>query len=125
MQGKEQKNTWQISIELASKKQFKDYKKKYPREYLSCFANLERLLEFLNQGVQGAFEIGFLGSEGENCWRIAQTKVQSAKETRLYIYVYSDENTIYVMGVGNKETQKKDIREIKEVIRKAFGTGRQ
>ena len=96
----------------------KRYAKRHPRETASCFNNLDLVLRALNQGtpfVQLSF--GFFRPEGENLWRIGQTKVPHAKETRLYVYVRIVETTISTLLIGDKDEQPDDIRICKEIIR--------
>ena len=116
-----EREAWGFSDGLASGNQFKHFRKKHPREYVSCFANLEKVRLLLSEGhTMGQLSLGFLGSEGEGLWRVGQSKVPHAKETRLYVFAEEETKTLHILGIGTKETQARDIKEAKETIRKAF-----
>jgi hypothetical protein len=42
--------------------------------------------------------------------------VPSAKESRLYVFPDQETRTMYVLGIGTKETQQDDINEAKEMV---------
>ena len=67
--------------------------------------------------LQQALNFGFFGSEGEDVYRIGQTKVVGAKETRLYIYAKITGPEIQVLTIGDKSSQQADIRKCKEIVR--------
>ncbi len=111
-------NIWGLSNDLAERNRFKDFNKKHPREYVACFANLDHVVKLLNSsGGPGAFQVGFFRSEGEGIYRIGQTGVKHAVETRLYVYVYTKGHTVYVLTIGDKTQQADDIRRCKERVR--------
>jgi len=91
----------------------------HPREYVSVFANLEDLL--YNLGGGRAIEhvtVGFLRSEGGGVYRIGQTGIKGAKETRLYIAADAASATLYVLGIGGKESQQRDIGSARDLAAK-------
>jgi hypothetical protein len=111
-------NIWTINDDLAERNRFKAFNKKHPREYAACFANLAHVVELLNRsGGAGTFQVGFFRSEGENVYRIGQTGVKHAVETRLYVYVYTQGHTVYVLTIGDKTQQADDIRRCKAIAR--------
>ncbi len=110
---------WKISEILAEKNRFKAFDKKHPRELAACFSNLGHVVELLNRcGDVGAFQVAFFRSEGENVYRIGQTGVQHAVETRLYVYVSVVDHTVYVLTIGDKTQQADDLCRCKEAVRK-------
>ena len=66
----------------------------------------------------GGFQVAFFRSEGEGVFRIGQTGVRSAKESRLYVYPDEQSQTMYVLTIGIKEQQAKDIAEAKAIKNK-------
>jgi len=110
--------SWAIRDDLAEKNRFKTFDKKHPLELAACFSNLDHIVELLNRfGKVGAFQVGFFRSEGENIYRIGQTGVKHAVETRLYVYVYAVGHTLYILTIGDKSQQADDIRRCKEIVR--------
>lgn len=98
------------------------YAKKHPAETAACFRNLKRLLAALNNGMtlqQCTF--GFLDSEGHDVYRIAQTKIANAHETRLYIYIRITEKDVQLLTIGDKQSQPEDIKFCHEMVRKIQG----
>jgi len=103
-------NEWPIDNGYASPGKFKKFAEDHPREYESLFANLDKVLGILREGSKmGSFQIGFFRSEGEGVFRIGQTGVESAKESRLYIYPDQKNQIMYILGIGTKDHQSEDI----------------
>jgi len=110
---------WPIENTYASPGKYKKFASKYPREYASLFANLDKILGLLREGHKmGGFQVAFFRSEGEGVFRIGQTGVRSAKESRLYVYPDEQSQTMYVLTIGIKEQQAKDIAEAKAIKNK-------
>ncbi len=111
---------WTVRRDYADEKRFKRYAKKHYAEVVSCTANLVRLEKFLNQGgtLQKALSFGFFGTEGEDVYRIGQTKIVNAKETRLYIYAKITGPEIQLLTIGDKSSQQDDIKTCKDIVRR-------
>jgi hypothetical protein len=106
----ESENGWSLDLSLAEAGRFKDYQKRHEREHASCFVNLGTLLEMLDRyGSPKGFGLGFFRSEGRGVYRIGQTGVKHAKETRLYVYPSDVLRLVYVLTIGTKESQKDDV----------------
>lgn len=110
---------WIVKRDYADENRFKKYAKKHRAEVVSCTENLVRLERFLNKGgtLQQALSFGFFGSEGENVYRIGQTRIVNAKETRLYIYAKITGPEIQLLTIGDKSTQQDDIKKCKAAAR--------
>ena len=112
--------SWKISTEYVTASRFKKFASKYPREFTSCGANAERLLADLQSGIPLsvlAQNLPFFRSEREGLYRIGQTNVPGAKESRLYIYPDDTEKVIYLLDIGTKEIQRNDIASARKTIR--------
>lgn len=111
----DEKITWVVRSDYSDKNRFKKYNKKHRNEVLSCTENLEHLTKFLNDGgtLQQALTFGYFGPEGNDVYRIGQTKVKGARETRLYIYARILGPEIQVLTIGDKSTQKEDVKNCK------------
>lgn len=109
---------WQIENSHAIASKFKKFASKHPDEFASVFANLEKIMRLLRGGNKvGGFRTNFFRSEGEGVYRIGQSGVAHAKESRLYIYPDEQARTVYVLTVGDKDSQETDINEAKEIVR--------
>jgi hypothetical protein len=109
---------WEIDVAWASSTRFKKLSKRHPAEHDSCWANLNKIKKLLEGGARiGSFKVGFFRSEGGCVYRIGQSGLRDAKETRMYIYPDEEAKILYVLGMGVKETQSVDIREAKGLAR--------
>ncbi len=110
---------WDFDDDCASRSKFKKFHKAHPREFVSLFANLDTIQRYLSLGLKvSTFKLGFFRSEGDSVYRISQTSIPSAHESRLYIYLYFQNRTIYILGIGDKPSQQADIKAAKALIRK-------
>lgn len=111
---------WRVSTAFATGNRFRKFAENYPRESESCAANLQRLVDHLNSGIQLtvlAQNLSFFRSEREGLFRIGQSGVKSAKESRLYIYPCEESWMIFILDFGTKETQRADIALARKAIR--------
>lgn len=109
---------WQIDIAHASPGKFKKFSGKYRREYVSLFANLDKIMGLLRAGQKlGSFQVGFFRPEGQGVYRIGQTGVPSAKESRLYVFPEEHGHVMYVLNIGTKEGQSDDINEAHRIAK--------
>ena len=115
---------WTVSDDLAERSRFKEYNRKHPREYAACFSNLSQLVTLLQQfGGIKYFQVGFVRSEGHGVYRIGQTGVKHARETRLYVHVDEAIRAVHVLSIGDKDSQADDIRRCHAVARRLKGGG--
>ena len=109
---------WQIENSHAVGSKFKKFAAKHPAEFDSLFANLEKIMRLLRTGNKiGGFRVNFFRSEGEGVYRIGQSGVSHAKESRLYVYPDEQARLVYFLTVGDKDSQGTDINEAKEIAR--------
>lgn len=110
---------WSYGSEHFDKNRLKKYTKKHVAEVASCMSNLKRVIDLLNEGltIEDICKLSFFGSEGEDVYRIGQSAVKHAKETRLYIYVRIEGERIELLKIGGKKTQPDDINACKSIVR--------
>lgn len=83
---------------------------RYPAEVASCINNLGNVLVALSQGTPvNAVPFSFFRPEGGGVFRIGQTGVPSAREMRLYVTFVFVRGVAYVLSIGTKNTQSRDI----------------
>lgn len=108
------KPPWHISLERAELRRLKQWHKRYPREAVACFNNLEKIMGMLNHGIAlDVLHTGFFRSEGRGLYRIAQTSVRHALETRLYVCPDIKTRIVHVLSIGDKSTQHQDIQRLR------------
>ncbi len=109
---------WSYGAEHFDKNRLKRYTKKHAAEVASCMVNLQRAIDLLNEGltIEEICRLSYFGSEGEDVYRIGQSAVKQAKETRLYIYVRIEGERFELLTIGGKETQRNDINACKAIV---------
>jgi hypothetical protein len=103
---------WPLENAYASPGKFAEFAARHPREFGSLFANLDKILGLLREGQKvGGFRVNFFRSEREGVYRIGQTGVPSAKESRLYVFPNEQNWTMYILSIGTKDGQIHDVNE--------------
>ena len=105
-------NDWSINDNNITSSKIKKYIKKHKEDAASVFANLEKLIDNLNSGIsftQAVQNYSYLRSERDHVYRIGNQKRKNAHETRLYICVEEEQKIIYLLELGDKNTQLIDI----------------
>lgn len=111
---------FEIDNSLAERGAIRRYEKKHRRECASCYENLIAVKDYLNTGMplqQVMRCCHYLRSEGEDVYRIGQSGIVGAKESRLYIYVRIANGRIYTLLFGDKDSQRKDINTCHQIVR--------
>ncbi|MDD5728069.1 MAG: hypothetical protein PHV59_05860 [Victivallales bacterium] len=117
-------NSWSVDDSNIVKNKFKKYQKRHQEDTASVFANLIKLLDFLNSGIsfnQTLQNCSYLRSERGHVYRIANKNRSNAHETRLYIYIEEEQKIVYLLGLGDKNTQSLDIKDSHEKVNKIRG----
>jgi hypothetical protein len=113
---------WVIQKTDCYERRHRHYSKKKKRELLSVLNNLDIFLASLRSGRKPKpFAFGFLHVEPSDVIAIAQTGGPNLAATRLYVYPDTETETLYVLTVGDKSTQPKDIQDCKEFVKQIRG----
>ncbi|MFA6716849.1 MAG: hypothetical protein WCS27_15830 [Victivallaceae bacterium] len=113
--------TWCINDNNIVKNKFKKYQKNHKEDTASVFANLLDLIDFLNSGIsfrQVLQNRSYLKNEKGHVYRIANKKRPNAHETRLYICIEEEQKIVYLLELGDKNTQPLDIKSSHEKANK-------
>ena len=110
---------WTIDYSrVVNRHQFKTLSRRYRGEVASCFRNLDRTLSELEQGKSlSEIAFPFFRSEGDGVFRIGQTGVSSAREMRLYVTFVFVRGIAYVLSIGTKNTQSRDIADARRAAK--------
>ena len=102
---------WTIDYSrMVNRHQAKTILHRYPAEAASCLHNLETVLVALSRGTPvHAVPFAFFRPEGGGVFRIGQTGVPSARDMRLYATFVFVRGVAYVLAIGTKNTQSRDI----------------
>lgn len=109
---------WDLGAENAYRKAVKHFVKKYRRELKAVHDNLDTLLKALREGAKPQqVKLGCIHPEPGGVLAIDQKGGGAGlKETRLYTYPDEDTKSLYLITLGDKRSQKKDIQYCKEWV---------
>jgi hypothetical protein len=94
------------------------YRKKKPKELESVLNNLDTLVKSMDGGKPlKPFAYGFLSSEPSDVVRIKESGNSGLAATRLYVYHEVATDTLYLLTIGDKNTQGEDIELGKEFVK--------
>ncbi len=105
-------SNWNIVVTDVYERKFKWFEKKRPNELKAVLDNLDTYvstLEALGNPMQ--VTAGFIHHEPCGIKAIDQKggSTVKLKQTRLYLFAHEKNKNVYLMTIGMKDTQKKDI----------------
>ncbi len=105
-------NAWQIepTDQFTADKAW--YAKKHPRELEAVVNNVARYMSQLKQAKNAlCVQAGYLHPEPHGVVALDQKGGGAAlQETRLYVYPDGEKRILYLITIGNKNTQQDDIK---------------
>ena len=104
---------WRIEPTDAYARAHKHYEKKHRAELIAVLDNLDRYFKAIAHGVHPQFAVaGYIHDEGKGVRAIDQRGGGKGKlqQTRLYIYPDVDQKILYLITIGDKNSQKDDIK---------------
>ncbi len=104
---------WHIEPTDSYERAHKHYEKKQPQELKAVLDNLDRYFKTVAHGVHPQFVVaGYIHDEGKGVRAIDQRGGAKGKlrQTRLYVYPDVDAKTLYLITIGDKGSQKDDIK---------------
>lgn len=118
---------WGIEKATGFDNQYKKFVKKHESEASAAMGNLETYLAVLQEtnNARIANQQPFVHSEPEGMVAIDQRgakkdkdkKTGKLKATRLYVYATVINQTVYLLGIGDKDSQKQDIETCRKKAR--------
>lgn len=110
---KEQKNWNMEQASCYPGHKEKKYKDKYAKEVTNVLVNLATYIATLNNGVnpeQAKRTLPFVHEEKNGLIAIDQRPPVKGVQLRLYLFTDVESETIFVIVIGDKNTQKADIQ---------------
>ena len=113
---------WSMELHDGVEKRHKQFEKKWLHELTNVMRNLQELVVALDNGVRPEQLKGlrFVRSEPAGVLAIDQSGPgKGAKLVPLRLYVYPDETdqVLHIIGLGDKTTQKDDIKQSTEFVK--------
>lgn len=98
-------------------RRYRRYDKKRNNELKAVLNNLDIFLMALNAGkMPKPLLYGFLHGEPCDVIAIDQTGGPKVAATRLYVYPDVDTETLYLLTLGDKSTQREDIQDCRNFV---------
>lgn len=114
-------SNWTLNDEHLTSSKVKKIKKKHQAEVLSVFANLIILMEVLKKDLsfeKAVLDFNFLKSEKKNVYRIKEETEKNSHPVRLYFCVNNDELILFLLTIGDKNSQSTDIANAHKTAKK-------
>jgi hypothetical protein len=93
--------------------------KKHPNETIAMMNNLDTYVRALKAGVKPVMiQAGFIHKEPHGVIAIDQKGTHgSPRQTRLYVYAFEEKNTLYLITIGDKNSQKRDVEDCRNFMK--------
>ncbi len=118
-------SSWQIEFTDKYERKLRWYEKKQANELLAVLNNLDTYFESLKcAGNPLQVNAGFIHPEPVGIKAIDQkggNKKIKLKQTRLYIFPCTEEKVLYALTIGNKQSQKEDIKWCQDFVKRIKG----
>lgn len=111
---------WTVNTSPTYDSRVKRYTKKRQQETLQTHINLQTYVAALNEGVKpmqlmGAY--GFVHNEKSGLYAVDQSGAKrKLAETRLYFYPDERTCTVWLLNIGDKASQKRDLSECRDMV---------
>lgn len=99
---------------------FKRFQKNHSEEAKSALTNLQKYLDSLNATNSPlTVKFGFIHNEPDGIKAIDQKggRGKNLMQTRLYVFPDLQSSILYVINIGTKQDQGKDIKECREFVK--------
>ncbi len=109
---------WKVATEADYERSHRWYEKKRERELRAVLVNLQKVLLTLEAGAKPAnIQGGFIHREPQGVIAISQQGGgKNLQETRLYLYVCEETETVHLIVIGDKREQSRDLKLCKKVV---------
>jgi hypothetical protein len=109
---------WELAPQSGYTARLRKWEKKHKRELQAVHDNLDTFLKALQRGQRpAAARFGFVHPEPKGVLAITQQGGGGHMlETRLYIYPHEVRECLYVITLGDKNTQQQDIQTCNDFV---------
>ncbi|MGM0567992.1 MAG: hypothetical protein ACQESB_02105 [Elusimicrobiota bacterium] len=116
---------WKIKQTKKYTKQYRKYEEKHPDELTAVLENFETykmVVDMIGNPFHPKIQNrGFFHPEPKGIAAIDQAGVitdKTLQETRFYLYPDKKNEVLYLLTIGSKKTQEKDIKWCKDMLKK-------
>jgi len=109
---------WSLRESEFFESKFRRYQKKHPTETVAILDNLDTYVRTLNADVKPPLiKAGFIHREPQGVIAIDQKGIKGRpRQIRLYIYAVEVDQVLYLITIGDKNTQKRDLADCREFV---------
>jgi hypothetical protein len=116
---------WELAKVKGLENNLKKFDKKHPNETEAVLTNLQTALDVLNEtnSVQKVRELNFARKEPDGIIAFDSRGVKlkrtgtKLKATRLYVYAVEINQTLYLLRIGDKDSQRQDLITSRNAVR--------
>lgn len=113
---------WEIAEAQGYGTRFKQYRKNFEAATVAVYVNLETYFQMLQRGIKPLqIKAGFIHPEPGGVIALDQTGAgkRNLHETRLYVFPEIATETLWLITIGDKESQgRRDLKDCREFIKR-------
>lgn len=117
---------WGLEKAEGFENSYKKFARKHGAEANAVMANLETAFAILNEtnNVQAVRELSFTRKEPDGILALDSRGAKrertgtKLKATRLYVYAVEIDSTLYLLRIGDKDSQAQDLKTCRSAVRK-------
>ncbi len=112
---------WELEETTRYVSRYKHFDRKHSRELQALRSNLERFVDAINDGQLPHMVTGkFIHNESDGIRALDQTGGfgRGLMESRLYLFADTSEQVLYLLCIGDKGEQKKDMIDCRRMVGK-------
>jgi len=117
---------WGLAKAEGFENSYKKFSRKHGAEAGAVMANLETALAVLNEtdNMQAVRELNFARKEPDGILALDSRGAKrertgtKLKATRLYVYAVEIDSTLHLLRIGDKDSQRQDLKSCRKVVRK-------
>lgn len=109
---------WNVEPTDEFERRLRRFEKKNASELAATLANLQRYLDALNEGGKPEIiQFGFIHRQPQGVVAIDQKGGgKNLKQTRLYSYAWVDQKNLFLITLGDKNSQAADLKVCKDFV---------
>ena len=109
---------WQLARSDTYERRFKRFSKDYPRELAAAVEHTETYFESLHRGANPLnLKFGWLHNEGRGLYAADQKGGgKGLAQIRLYFYPEVESETLWLLTIGDKSSQRQDIQDCRDMV---------
>lgn len=117
---------WELAKAEGFENSYKKFARKHGAEANAVMANLETAVTVLNEinNIQAVRNLNFVRKEPDGILALDSRGAKRTrtgtklKATRLYVYAVEVESMLYLLRIGDKDSQAQDLKSCRKVARK-------